>query len=147
MFHSLRFRLLVVLILIVVAAVGIIAFFGTLVTTRMFTHYEEHGGTMRYQGFEMVLTQHYARNESWAGVQSLVERMGQTTGERIVLAGGEGQIVADSASKLVGQSVGQDWDTPAVLIAHHGATVGALYSGLPGWGASLFWIPSTAPCC
>ena len=77
MFHTLRFRLVVTLVLVVVAAVGIMAFFGTMVTTRMFTRYEEHGGMMRHQRFEMILAQHYAHNRSWADVQFQVERMGQ----------------------------------------------------------------------
>ena len=136
MFHTLRFRLTVTLILVVVAAVGIVAFFGTMVTTRMFTRYEERGGMMRHRRFETLLAQHYAQNESWAGVQPQVERLGQITGERIVLADEEGQIVADSAGELVGQPVRQNWDGPAALITYHETTVGALYTNLPGWGTA-----------
>ncbi|MBE9472796.1 MAG: HAMP domain-containing protein [Chloroflexi bacterium] len=136
MFHTLRFRLTVTLILVVVAAVGIVAFFGTMVTTRMFTRYEEHGGMMRHRRFETLLAQHYAQNESWAGVQPQVERLGQITGERIVLADEEGQIVADSAGELVGQPVRQEWDGPATLITYHETTVGALYTNLLGWGTA-----------
>ncbi len=136
MFHTLRFRLTVTLILVVVAAVGIVAFFGTMVTTRMFTRYEEHGGMMSHRRFETLLAQHYAQNESWAGVQPQVERMEQITGERIVLADEEGQIVADSAGEMVGQPVRQDWDKPATLITYHETTVGALYTNLLGWGTA-----------
>ena len=136
MFHSLRFRLLVVLILIVVAAVGIMAFFSTLVTTRMFARYQEHGGMIRHRRFEVLLAEHYAQNESWASVQSEVERMGQITGERVILADEEGKIVADSAGELIGQPVGQDWAAlPPLPIIYHGAKVGILYADLPGWGA------------
>jgi len=135
-FHTLRFRLIVTLILIVVAAVGIMAFFGTMVITRMFTRYEEHGGMMRHRRFEMLLAQHYAQNGNWFGVQSQVERMGQITGERVVLADEEGRIVADSAGELIGQPVRQDWGTPAALITYHGVTVGVLYADLPGWDKS-----------
>ncbi len=134
MFHTLRFRLTVTLILVVVAAVGIIAFFGTLVTTRTFTRYEEHRGMMRYRRFEMVLAQHYVQNEGWADVQSQVERMGQITGERVVLADEVGLIIADSEGELVGQIVRPDWPPPSSLIIYHGATVGVLYTDLPGWG-------------
>jgi len=75
-FHSLRFRLLVVLILVVVAVIGSMAFFNTLATTRMFTRYEEDRRMMRHQRFERFLGQHYAQNENWSGVQLVVERMG-----------------------------------------------------------------------
>jgi signal transduction histidine kinase len=128
MFQSLRFRLLVVLILAVVAAVGGMAFFNTLATTRMFTRYEEDRRITRHQRFEGLLTQHYAQSESWSGVQPVVERLGQITGERVILADEEGQIVADSAGELVGQPVGGDWDTPSAQIIYHGTEVGVLYT-------------------
>ena len=133
MFHTLRFRLIVTLILIVVAAVGIIALAGTQVTTRMFHGYVEHRGMMRHRRFEMLLTQHYAQHGNWTDVQPLVEQIGQIAGERVVLADEAGQIVADSAGELVRQPVGQGWESPAALIAYDGATVGVLYADLPGW--------------
>jgi signal transduction histidine kinase len=132
MFQSLRFRLLVVLILAVVAAVGGMAFFNTLATTRMFTRYEEDRRMTRHQRLEGLLAQHYAQNESWSGVQPVVERLGQITGERVILASETGQIVADSAGELVGQSVDQGWDTPAAQILHHGTEVGVLYTDFSG---------------
>ncbi|MDY6878501.1 MAG: ATP-binding protein [Chloroflexota bacterium] len=136
MFYSLRFRLLVVLILVVMAAVGGIAIIGTQVTTRTFQDYEDRRGMMRDRRFEGFLVRHYTRHGDWAGVQLELERMGQITGERVVLADGEGRIVADSAGELIGQPVGQDWDAPAALIVHKGAPVGALYVGLPDWPGS-----------
>ncbi len=149
MFHTLRFRLLVIMILVVVAAVGGMAFFNTLATTRMFTHYEKNRGVTRHQRFEMLLTQHYAQNESWSGVQPVLEWMGRSTGERLILADGEGRIVADSAGELVGQPVGQDWDTPAAQIAYDGATVGVLYADFPGRdvepGSMVFPAPGKIP--
>lgn len=137
MFHSLRFRLLVVLILVIVAVIGSMAFFNTLATTRMFARYEEDRRIMRHQRFERFLGQHYAQNENWSGVQLVVERMGQITGERVVLADEKGRIVADSAGELVGQPVGQDWNTPAAQIIYHGAKVGVLYTDLPVWNRDL----------
>ncbi|MBL7064213.1 MAG: HAMP domain-containing protein [Anaerolineae bacterium] len=131
MFHSLRFRLLVVLILVVVAAVGGIALASTQVTTRTFQDYEDRRGMMRDRRFEGFLVGHYVRHGDWSGVQLELERMGQITGERVVLADGEGRIVADSEGKLIGQPVGRDWDAPAALIVHNGVPVGALYVGLP----------------
>lgn len=145
LFHTLRFRLIVTLILIVVAALGIVAFFGSMATTRMFARYEEYGGAMRHHRFEMTLAQHYAQNKSWADAQSQVERIGQITGERVVLADAEGRIVADSEGELVGQPVKQDWGAPSALIVHHGRTVGVFYAGLPGWdtgaGPETFLAP------
>ncbi|MGA9347538.1 MAG: ATP-binding protein [Anaerolineae bacterium] len=130
MFHSLRFRVLVALILVIVVAVGVVAFLASRATTGEFQRYVERGGMMRHQRFEGFLAGYYTQNQSWSGVQPLVEQMGQITGERIVLADGEGQIVADSANKLIGQTVGQDWAEPAALIVHRdlGVPVGAVYA-------------------
>ncbi len=127
MFHSLRFRVLVALILVIVVAVGMVAFFASRATTGEFQRYVERGGTMRHQRFEMYLAGHYMHNRSWSGVQPLVEQIGQITGERTVLADGEGQIVADSANKLIGQTVAQDWADPVALIRQRGVLVGAVY--------------------
>jgi signal transduction histidine kinase len=132
MLHSLRFRLLVALILVVVAVVGTIALVSTQVTARTFRDYENRRGMMRDRRFEQFLAWHYVRQGGWSGVQLELERMGQITGERVVLADGEGRIVADSEGELIGQPVKPDWGAPAALIVHNGTPVGALYVGLPG---------------
>jgi len=136
MFHSLRFRMLVTLILVVAATVGGIAIFSTLATNRMFYRYESERGAVRHRRFEGLLARYYAQNRGWSGVQAVVERMGHISGERLILASREGRILADSTGQLVGRPVGQDWDTPAAKIAHHGAMVGVLYADFPRWGAS-----------
>jgi signal transduction histidine kinase len=128
MFHSLRFRVLVALILVIAVAVGVVALFASRVTTGEFQRYVERGGMMRHQRFEMFLADHYMRTRSWSGVQPLVEQMGQITGERVVLADAGGQIVADSAEKLVGQTVARDWAEPVALIVDRGLPVGAVYT-------------------
>ena len=127
LFHSLRFRVLVALILVIVVAVGIVAFLASRATTGEFQSYVQRRGMMRHQQFEVFWAGYYVRTRSWAGVQPLVEQAGQITGERIVLANGEGQIVADSANKLIGQTVTQDWAAPVALIRQRGVLVGAVY--------------------
>jgi len=127
LFRSLRFRVLVALILVIVVAVGIVAFLASQVTAGEFQSYVQQRGMMRHQQFEVFWAGYYVRTRSWAGVQPLVEQAGQITGERIVLANGEGQIVADSANKLIGQTVTQDWAAPVALIRQRGVLVGAVY--------------------
>jgi len=128
MFHSLRFRVLVSLILVIVVAVGVVAFLASRATTGEFRRYVERGGMIRHQRFEVFLAGFYTRNQSWSGVQPLVEQMGQITGERIVLADEDNQVVADSANKLVGQTVGRNWADPVALIVQRGVPVGAVYT-------------------
>jgi hypothetical protein len=62
MFHSLRFRLLVALILVVIAVVGGVALVSTQITTRTFHGYEDRQGMMRDRRFEGFLTMYYARH-------------------------------------------------------------------------------------
>ena len=126
-FHSLRFRVLVALIVVIAVAVGVVSFLASRATSGEFQRYVERGGMMRHQRFEMYLAGHYMRIRGWSGVQPLVEQIGEISGERTVLADGEGQIVADSANKLIGQTVTQDWADPVALIRQRGLLVGAVY--------------------
>jgi len=138
MFHSLRFRLLLMMIIVMMVAVGTVALFASRATTSEFRRYVEHGGMLRHRRFEAVLAMHYDQSRSWDGVQPVMEQMGEITGERIVLADGEGQVIADSSRKLVGQAVGRDWTGPTALITFGGAPVGVVYvspTGESGSGA------------
>ena len=137
MFHSLRFRLLVVLILVVIVAVGGIALVSTQITTRSVQGYEDRRGMMRDRRFEGFLTMYYTQYRNWSGVQPELERMTQITGERVILTDQQGRIVADSEGELIGQAVRQDWGPPAALIVHNGISVGAVYVGLPGGGSGI----------
>jgi signal transduction histidine kinase len=135
MFHSLRFRLLLVMIIVMMVAVGTVALFASRTTTAEFQRYMEHGGMLRHRRFEVMLAMYYNQNRSWAGVQPLVEQMGQISGERIILTDGKNRVVADSSRKLVGQAVGQDWAGPAALITYRGTPVGAIYADPLGQSA------------
>jgi signal transduction histidine kinase len=136
-FHSLRFRLLAVLVLVVAITVGGIAVVSTQVTTRAFHGYEDRRGMMRDRRFEGFLTMYYAQHGDWSGVQSEIERMGQITGERLILADREEQIVADSEAELIGQPVNHSWGPPPALIVYGGMPVGTLYVGVPEGGARV----------
>lgn len=137
MFHSLRFRLLVVLILVVIVAVGGIALVSTQITTRTVQGYEDRRGMMRDRRFEGFLTMYYTRYGGWSGVQVELERMKQITGERVILADRFGRIVADSEGELIGQSVRQEWGAPAALVVYEGMPVGTIYVGLPGGSSGI----------
>lgn len=127
-FRSLRVRVLVALIIVIAVAVGVVSFLASRATTGEFERYVERGGMVRHQRFEVYLAGHYMRNRGWSDVQSLVEQMGQIAGERIVLADGEGQIIADSADELIGQTVSEDWAEPVALILNRGVPVGTVYT-------------------
>lgn len=129
--RSLRFRLILVLVLVVVAVVGSIAVASIQVITRTFTGYEDRRGMLRDARFQRFLVGYYAQQEDWAAVQSEIERIGQITGGRVILASPDGQIVADSDGILVGQHEFQGWGRPPLPLVFGGAPVGFLHFSLP----------------
>jgi len=125
--HSLRVRLLLAAVLVIVAAVSVSALVASRWTSGEFRRYVAHGGAMRQHRYAMLLGNAYAQHHGWEGIQAQVEQLGQMAGERVVLADEAGQIVADSEQALVGQSVGADWPAPANVISVGGTRVGSLY--------------------
>lgn len=134
MLRSLRFRLLLTFVVVLVAAVGSVALLASRVTSSEFQRYVEHGGMVRHRRFEAMLAMYYRQSEGWDGVQAVVEQMGQITGERIALADGEGRVIADSSRTLVGQAVDRNWGDPTAVIAYHETPVGAVYIDPLGQG-------------
>ncbi len=134
MLHSLRLRLLLMMIIVIVIAVGTVALFASRTTTTEFQRYTEHGGMLRHRRFEAMLVMYYDQNQGWDGVQSLVEQMGQISGERIVLTDEKQRVVADSGQKLVGQVAGRNWASPVAPIVYRGVPVGTLYADPLGQG-------------
>ena len=102
MWRSLRLRLLVATILVALVAVGVTALVARYRTTGEFQRYVEHGGSLRYARFGGFLAGFYDLHNSWEGVQPEIEQMGQISGQRLLLADGEGWIIADSERNLMG---------------------------------------------
>ena len=101
MVHSLRFRLLVTVILIIIAALGLMTFFGLFATSRMFAQYQAQQGITLFRHFRDGLAQHYERAGTWDGVESRVESMGEITGEHVVLVDEQDRVVADSEGIMI----------------------------------------------
>jgi signal transduction histidine kinase len=138
MFRSLRFRLLLMMIIVAMVALGTVALFARQTTTNEFQRYVERGGDIRRGRFESMLAMYYDQNKSWDGVQPLVEQISQISGDRIILTDSEKRVLADSDRKLVGQAAGQDWAPPAGFVVFLGTPVGVVYInplGRPSSGA------------
>jgi len=125
--HSLRVRLLLAAVLVIIAAVSVSALVAGRWTSGEFRRYVAHGGAMRQHRYAMLLGNAYTQHHGWEGIQAQVEQLGQMAGERVVLADAAGRIVADSEQALIGQSVGADWPAPANAILAGGVRVGSLY--------------------
>jgi signal transduction histidine kinase len=125
--NSLRVRLFLTFIALIVVTLGAVALFASHTTTSEFQRYVERGGAVRHGRFQTTLAMYYREAGTWEGVQPLVEEMEQISGERVVLANNAGQVIADSSKKLVGQPVGGDWGRPAALITDRNRPIGVLY--------------------
>lgn len=125
--NSLRVRLFLTFITLVLVTLGAVALFASRTTSNEFARYVERGGAVRRGRFQAMLTMYYREAGNWAGVQRLVEQMEQISGERIVVTDNAGQVVADSGKKLVGQPASRDWSRPIALIGERGRPAGVLY--------------------
>ncbi len=116
MWHSLRVRLLLATILVVLIAVGVTAFVATRRTEGEFQRYVEQRSPLDDRRMGYVLAHFYEENGGWKGVETEAENLAHISGQQVVLADADGQIIADSAGKLVGKPVDTRWPRPAAII-------------------------------
>ena len=124
MWRSLRFRLLLATILVVLIAVGVTAFVASRRTTGEFQRYVERRGPLDDRRLAFFLARTYDRTKSWDGIQAEIEQLAQISGQRVVVADGDRKIVADSEDKLIGKTVDTKWPPPAAALVSEGTLVG-----------------------
>lgn len=105
MFHSLRFRLLLTFVVVIVVTVGGVAFFASRRATTEMKRYVETGYERVDARIPLMLSRQYAQGRTWQGVQPYVEQLGEISGRRIVVVNSEGVVVVDSANTLIGQKL------------------------------------------
>ena len=92
MWHSLRFRLLLATILVVLIAVGVTAFVATRRTTGEFQRYVERRSPLDDRRLAFFLARTYNQTRSWDGMHSEVAQLAQISGQRVVVADGDRKI-------------------------------------------------------
>jgi signal transduction histidine kinase len=127
MWRSLRFRLLIATILVVIIAVGVTAFVASRRTTGEFQRYVQRRGPLDDRRLAFFLARTYDKTKSWDGIQSEIAQLAQMSGQRVVVADGDRKIVADSEDKLIGKTVDTKWPPPSAALVSEGALVGMLY--------------------
>lgn len=125
--RSLRVRLLLTTLFVVIVAVSVTALFASGTTTREFHRYILRSNTGQAQHFSLLLASAYSQAQTWTGIQPLVEQLGHVSGNRVVLADAAGRVVADSDRELVGQVVRAGWPAPSGSVVVAGKPIGALY--------------------
>ncbi|MBI4316978.1 MAG: HAMP domain-containing histidine kinase [Chloroflexi bacterium] len=143
MFNSLRTRLLGGFLLIAIVAVGVVAVLASQATSGQFQGYVERNVQMRHYRFQQMLGSYYAEQKRWDGVQELVGRMGEMSGDQIVLLDSNGKVIADSAGKLLGRQADRNWSGVPMAIAVDGSQVGTMFSNpLAGQPADQGFVDS-----
>jgi signal transduction histidine kinase len=141
MLHSLRFRLLLTLIGVVVVAVATVALFASRVTSRELQRYVELD-IGRNRRLTDTLMAYYARNGDVGDPRALAQRIAGETSERTILTDGAGRVQADSEGQLVGQTLSCDQPIPAVIITTDGTFCAPAPAG--GAFAAKQWVFDTA---
>jgi signal transduction histidine kinase len=115
MWHSLRFRLLLTLILVVVVALGTIALVTSRTTTSAFERYLERDAQRNQQLFELLGT-FLSQQRTPAEAQALVAQIAEIFDERTILIDQQNAVLADSAGTLSGALPDPQQLGPALVV-------------------------------
>ena len=115
-----------VIIGLTVASMGLII---NRVTAQTFSLYLSTQAAAHSEMLPVMLTGYYARNGSWAGVQTNIEEAGLMIGAPVSLVDDRGQIVATTQSELRGQAASNiaDVNISLPVLDNHGTTIGTVY--------------------
>jgi signal transduction histidine kinase len=138
MLHSLRFRLLLTLIGVVAVAVATVALFASRVTSRELQRYVELDIGRNRRLTDTLMT-YYARNGDGGNPQVLARQIAGETNERIIMTNGVGQVQADTAGVLVGQTIACEQSVSGLII-----TIGGTSCAVPAAGGKYSVSPSSA---
>jgi signal transduction histidine kinase/arylsulfatase A-like enzyme len=127
MIDRLWLRLMLAMAVAIGLAVGAVALLVNRATSESFVDYVEDVSTARAQRVESVLARQYQRHKSWSGVDPMVQLVADLSGQRVILADRNGQIVADSQNRLIGQRVPSNWANEPIIISHQEQPVGSVY--------------------
>ncbi len=103
MIHSLRFRLLIAFLSVILVTIGTVSLFISLRTSGEIGQFERRGEEAQFARLLHSLARYHFEQGDWTGIQAKVEEMGSLYGRRIVLTDENGVVVADSQGDLIGQ--------------------------------------------
>lgn len=98
--HSLRLRVLAMMVAVLAVALSSLALFASQATTMEFHRFVSADAAQRDARLRETLDGFYKQEGSWTGVQPVVEQMGRVAGARIVLTSKTGDVVADSIGSM-----------------------------------------------
>lgn len=119
MLHSLRFRLLVTFSLVVLVALGTVALLVSRTTTSQYErsvagiiNYRYFNVASKAEAIQNAIYQYTGERDIWENMQSLIERISNTSRTRIVMADLDGMVYSDSSNQLVGSEINTNLSKP-----------------------------------
>ncbi len=136
MLHSVRWRLFLSFILVIIVVIGTVGVFVARTASNEIGNYDERARQARSQRIEALLSEYYADTHGWQGVSNIVVQIGRLYGQRVVLVDRQGIVLADSAGTSTGQPIEvQRWGRAIQLISGDGTVLGVvLIDPQPGPG-------------
>jgi signal transduction histidine kinase len=131
---SLRWKLAGALLLVVLVSVGIMAYLTVQDIHNQFQQYVQVGNTAYSQRVVSNLETHYTQEQSWNGVEEVLNASLRNTSDRLVLADSSGRIIADTSNQSVGKPAGSLGSMSGLPLQSAGKTIGTLYPFLSGMG-------------
>jgi signal transduction histidine kinase len=128
MIHSVRWRLFLSFLLVIVVAVGAAALFVSRTASNEVDRYETQTHNVRMGRVQALLARYYIEQRDWAGVEPVVEQIARLYSERVVVVDQEGLVVADSHGMMPIGEPGE-FEPPGIAIpimagqAHFGTLV------------------------
>jgi len=124
---SLRWKLGIAFLLVVVVSVVLTVFLVNRSTEREFRQYISYGKTIYTQRFSEILGNSYVSRGGWAGVQNSIEASFFPAGSRLLIADNSGEIVGDSDREWLGKKASEvKVDNPTPILVS-GQQVGEVY--------------------
>ena len=115
MIHSVRWRLFLSFLLVIIVAVGAVAVFVSRTTSGEVQRYETRTFDVRIRRVGTLLAAYYVEEGSWTGIEPVIDQIGQLYNQRLVLIDQQGLVVADSRGMMhAGEPA--EFDTPEQAI-------------------------------
>ena len=133
MIHSVRWRLFLSFLLVIVVAVGAVAVFVSRTTSGEVQRYETRTTDVRIRRVGQLLAAYYVEEGSWIGVEPVIDQIGQLYNQRLVLVDQQGLVIADSRGVMnVGEPAAFNGPEQTIPITYGPIRFGAVAVLPPG---------------
>jgi hypothetical protein len=100
MMHSVRWRLFLSFLLVIIVAVGAVAVLVSRTASSEVQQYQTKSYDVRIGRVGSLLATYYIERQGWTGVEPVIDQIGRLYHERVVLVDPRGLVVADSEGKV-----------------------------------------------